>query len=250
LQSCGEDYDIIFYGEDYVITAKCDSEVEFIEADADFSDLDINAIKNFDGYTKYVTTDDEIDCLKKGALYDKLLLRHNNLERRMKELEKDTTPEINTLISGYYKALNDRNKDGIGKICKGDVDTMMSKADILSKYIDSHYLLHIYTVKGATPGSYVVYAISNDKLGKGSKDMFYLQNVETFYVATDENGELYIDCDSADKKINDYIKSLDKDQIVGHIIEKGNNWKYFKEYKDVCDDIIKMKEELADITQI
>lgn len=80
--------------------------------------------------------------------------------------------------------------------------------------------------------------------------MAFVPEVEVFYICRDENGELYINCDTRDKVISDYINELKGNPAQEYIYEKADEWKKYAEYNSVEDIILKMREEVSAVSRI
>ena len=171
-------------------------------------------------------------------------------EQEAEKLKENTTAEIDDLITEYYDAFNNRDIEGMSRLCRGNVESKLAKAHVSAKYIHMYYLSTTYTNAGPVEGSYVVYATSNGMLRISGEDMAFVPEVEVFYICRDENGELYINCDTRDKVISDYINELKGNPAQEYIYEKADEWKKYAEYNSVEDIILKMREEVSAVSRI
>jgi len=215
------------------------------EIDTVVSDKDVMKLKEeFDSISEnFEIISDEY--YEKEAEYLGKLEHYSKVKKqKANELKKNTTPEIEDIITEYYETFNSGNIEGLSRFCKGDIDSKIVKARISAKYINKYCLHAIYTNPGPVEGSYVVYAYIKGKLRISGDDIPFVPEVEIFYVCRDEKGELYINCDTKDNEISDYISALNDNPAEEYIFEKSDEWKYRTEYMDVNDIIVKMREEV------
>lgn len=102
----------------------------------------------------------------------------------------DEIPEINTLISDYYKAYAAGDVTALEQLAKPISDTEKSYIKVFSEYVDSYDNLSCYTKSGLGEGEYVVSVYLEMKF----KDVATAApGLDFFYVCTDESGKFYID---------------------------------------------------------
>lgn len=75
-------------------------------------------------------------------------------------LEKNAYPEVNALISSYYKALGERNVTTL-KTLVDNFDPSEEAKIVNSQYIDGYSNVEVYTKKGMADDTYVVFAKYN-----------------------------------------------------------------------------------------
>lgn len=106
------------------------------------------------------------------------------------EFQVDAIPEINTLVTDYYRAYADGDVTALEQLAKPVSDTEKSYIRIFSEYVDSYDNLCCYTKSGLGEGEYVVSVYLEMKF----KDVATAApGLDFFYVCTDENGAFYID---------------------------------------------------------
>lgn len=103
---------------------------------------------------------------------------------------KDAYPEINTLISDYYKAYAKGKIDKITTLASPVSDTEKSYISVFSEYVKSYKNISCYTKKGLDENSYIVSVYLEMKF-KGVETT--APGLDFFYVRTKEDGSLYID---------------------------------------------------------
>lgn len=102
----------------------------------------------------------------------------------------DAIPEINELISAYYKAYAAGDVTALETIAKPISDTEKSYITVFSEYVDSYDNLSCHTKSGLENGEYVVSVYLEMKF----KDIATAApGLDFFYLRTDESGKLYID---------------------------------------------------------
>lgn len=144
--------------------------------------------------------------------------------------KKDANPmetagaEITALIKSYYKALGDKDIATL-KAIEVDLPPADEAKVINAKdYIEGYQVGDVYTKKGLTEGSYVVYACFN----------YICKDVETpvpalsqCYVITDSDGKYKIDGGALeDAEISAYTDKLESDEDVKELktrIQKAND---------------------------
>lgn len=72
-------------------------------------------------------------------------------------LEENKDPDINTLVSTYYEALGSKDVDTL-KTVVDSLDPAEESRIVNAKYIDGYQNVRVYTKKGISEGSYIVYA--------------------------------------------------------------------------------------------
>ena len=131
-------------------------------------------------------------------------------------MEENAYPEVNALVERYYEASAAGDAEALSEIYKGLDETEILKAVATSEYIDKIDNITVYTKPGPVEGSYVAYVYNEVKLfdydGK-------VPGLETLYICTDENGNLYINGDIADAGELDYIKQI---SVQADVIDLNN----------------------------
>ena len=143
------------------------------------------------------------------------------------KMEECKDQKIIDLVNSYYQAQAEGNKDVVNSIYKGLDDTQVLKAEAISQFIEKYESITVYTKPGPVPNSYIAYVYNMVKLVDYDKA---LPGLETLYICTDENGELYFDAYSEDKMIIDYIKSL---SVQSDVIDLNN--KVASEYNEMIN---------------
>ncbi|WP_026655500.1 MULTISPECIES: SH3 domain-containing protein [Butyrivibrio] len=149
------------------------------------------------------------------------------------KMEECKDQKIIDLVNSYYQAQAEGNKDVVNSIYKGLDDTQGLKAEAISQFIEKYESITVYTKPGPVPNSYIAYVYNMVKLVNYDKA---LPGLETLYICTDENGDLYFDAYSEDQMIIDYIKSL---SVQTDVIDLNN--KVASEY----NELINSDENLA-----
>lgn len=148
-------------------------------------------------------------------------------------MEENAYPEVNELIYTYYTATTNGDSETIASIYKGLEDTELLKAVAAADYIESIENITVYTKPGPIAGSYVAYVYNEVKLYNYDKA---IPGLETFYICTDENGELYINGDIADENEIEYLRQINLQEDV---IDLNN------EIATAYNDMVNSDEELA-----
>ena len=211
LESDGEDWDFVSSGEDYAILAN---------RERGFWDIDFHAMDD-STWKEYLIKNNRIEFMRElrddGSKEQSEFLKtlqsmENEYEKEQEEMKKNTTPEIEDIIARYYNAIANGDEKELDIICKGQKDTKSLIA--YTDYVEKNHPIEIYTTSGSVPGSYVVYVHNKCKLYNYDKPV---PQFETFYICTDENGKLYIDCNEDDENVASYIESKSKEPEVDEL---------------------------------
>lgn len=132
-------------------------------------------------------------------------------------LEKDAVPGINELFDTYYKAMVEGDTGTMEKLVYYMDATEILRAAETSKYIDSYPPLEIYTKTGPKEGTYIAYVYAELKFHDYDKP---IPGMRTYYVCTNEDGELYIneDGEESDNELH-YMREV---QLQGDVIDLNN----------------------------
>ncbi len=152
-------------------------------------------------------------------------------------MELNAYPEVNALIERYYTASANGDSDTLSQLYKGLDDTEILKAVAASSYIERFENIDVYTKPGPLPGSYVAYVYNEVKLYDYEGDV---PGLETLYICTDDNGQLYINGDIADANELDYLKQVN---VQADVIDLNN--KVASSYNELVSGDEKLAELLT-----
>lgn len=131
--------------------------------------------------------------------------------------EENTHPEVNELITKYYKAYAKGNTKKLAKLADPITDAEKSYIEVFSQFIEGYQNISCYTKKGMEEGSYIVSAYVDLKF----KDIeTTAPGLETFYVRTNEKGKLYID--NVYGQFNARMKEVPVDEAVAEFLNTYN----------------------------
>ena len=142
-------------------------------------------------------------------------------------MEECEDQNIIDLVTRYYNAMAEGNKTEVDAIYRGLDNAQGLKAEAISKFIERYDSIKVYTKPGPIQNSYIAYVYNMVKLYDYEKA---LPGLETLYICTDENGELFINGDSEDETIINYIKSL---SVQADVIDLNN--KVASEYNEMIN---------------
>ncbi len=131
-------------------------------------------------------------------------------------MEENAYPDVNALVEKYYTASADGDADTLAQIYKGLDETEILKAVAASEYIEKFENITVYTKPGPVEGSYVAYVYNEVKLYEYDGNV---PGLETLYICTDDNGNLYINGDIADANELDYLKQIN---VQSDVIDLNN----------------------------
>ena len=150
-------------------------------------------------------------------------------------MEKNAYPEVNKLVETYYEASAKGDLDTISSIYRGLEDTELLKVVAASEYIEDYQNIVVYTKPGPVDDSYVVYVEMDVKLNDYDTS---IPGLETLYICTDEDGQLYINGDIADSSIIDYLRLVN---VQEDVIDLNNT------VADRYNKMVQSDEELAEL---
>jgi uncharacterized protein YgiM (DUF1202 family) len=151
------------------------------------------------------------------------------------QMEENAHSEVNALIEKYYAASAEGDSETIAQIYKGLEDTELLKAVAAADYIEDFENITVYTKPGPLQGSYVAYVYNEVKLYDYDKAV---PGLETFYICTDDNDQLYINGDVADGNEIEYLRQIN---VQADVIDLNN--KVASKY----NEMVSSDETLAEI---
>ena len=131
-------------------------------------------------------------------------------------LEEVRNGAIYTLICTYYNAYAFGDVETIKNISNYLVDTDEIAIPKMSEYVESYSDLVVYTKPGPLENSYLAYVYYKMQV-KGFEEQ--ISGMETFYICTDENGELYLNEGDVTEEEMEYIKQI---SLQDDVIELNN----------------------------
>jgi uncharacterized protein YgiM (DUF1202 family) len=150
-------------------------------------------------------------------------------------MEENAYPDVNALVEKYYAALAEGDEDTLLEIYRGLDETEILKSVAASEYIEKFDNITVYTKPGPVEGSYAAYVYNEVKLYDYDG---YLPGLETLYICTDENGDLYFNGDIADANEIEYLKQIN---VQADVIDLNN--KVASSY----NEMVSADEKLAEI---
>ncbi len=150
-------------------------------------------------------------------------------------MQENAYPEVNALVEKYYTASANGDSETIASIYKGLEETELLKAVAAADYIEEYQNITVYTKPGPVAGSYAAYVYNEVKLSDYDKAV---PGLDSFYICTDENGNLYINGDIADSSEIEYLKQIN---LQADVIDLNN--KVATSY----NDMVNSDETLAEL---
>lgn len=164
-------------------------------------------------------------------------------------LEKDAYEHINLFFERYYEACT-----------LGDVDTYVSMRSYTDEtecirmqkkanYIDYYQNLSCYTKPGPVENTYLVYVYYEVKF-RGINTP--APGLKTFYVCTNDAGELYIYSDEVDQNVKDYMRTVSLQEDVKDLFTRVKvTYKNAVASDKTLDDFLKVLSEnlLNEVTE-
>lgn len=128
-------------------------------------------------------------------------------------MEKNTDGELYTLIATYYNAYATGDVETIKGISSYMEDTEEIRIPEMAKYVDTYPLIEIYTKPGPREHSFLAYVYFHMTVTGFEEEV---PGMDTFYVCTDEGGNLYLNTDEVvpDTEL-EYIREVSlQDDVV------------------------------------
>ena len=121
------------------------------------------------------------------------------------EMKLNAYEDLNALIETYFDAYAEGDTETLSQITNGLDDEDLMRIQEISKFIDYYTTIDVYSKDGLYPGTYIVYAYTEEML------MDYANAVPgltTMYVSTDDDGNLYIDAGTQSDDVTNYIQTV------------------------------------------
>lgn len=121
-------------------------------------------------------------------------------------LEENAYPEVNELITKYYRALEEKNADVLPEIISPLTEDMVTYFNEWAKHIKAYLTINIYTKPGPREDSYIAYAVV-DVLLPGYDEA--VPGANSFFVCKNNAGNYYINMEKeVSREEADYIKEI------------------------------------------
>lgn len=130
------------------------------------------------------------------------------------EYAKDAIPEINQLITDYYKAYAKGDGEKLATLAEPISETEKSYISVFSQYVKKYDNISCYTKKGLDDKSYIVSVYLEVKFKNVPTKA---PGLETFYVKTREDGSLYID--NVYGQFNSEMSEFETDVTVSDLLD-------------------------------
>lgn len=109
-------------------------------------------------------------------------------------LQVNAYPKVNALMNKYYDASTHGNTETLKEIVKPFGESDIASATRKSEFIEEYTNITCYTENGVEEGTYIVFATYDLKFPNVDTAA---PGMETWFVFTDENGDLYINNDQS-----------------------------------------------------
>lgn len=157
---------------------------------------------------------------------------------------EEASPEIAELFNTYYTAMVEGDTETMTQMVYYLDTTEILRAAETSKYIESYPPLEIYTKVGPREGTYIVYVYADLKFYDYDKPV---PGMRTYYVCTDEDGQLYINEDGEESESElHYMREI---QLQADVVDLNNKAAVayndmIAEDKTLADFLVNLADEI------
>lgn len=149
-------------------------------------------------------------------------------------LEQDAHEEVNSFFQRYYEAIGYGDVETYASMRSYTDDEERVRIQKKANYIDYYQNLSCYTKPGPVENSYLVYVYYEVKF-RGIHTP--APGLNTFFLCTDDAGELYVFSDKLDRNVKDYMRTVTTQQDVKDL---------FYRVKVTYDDTVASDKELEE----
>lgn len=154
-------------------------------------------------------------------------------------LEKKEIEGLYTLMATYYNALANGDVATIQTISNYVEDTEMIRIQELSKYIESYPMIEIYTKEGPAVNSLIAYVYTYVTFYGYEQQ---IPGLMTFYVCTDESGNLYLNEGETAEEVLEYVKKVSLEDDVVELTNKINT-----EYNELLRNNLQLADYISEL---
>lgn len=155
---------------------------------------------------------------------------------------EEASPEIAEMFNKYYTAMVEGDTETMAQMVYYMDSTEILRASETSKYIEAYPPSEIYTKAGPKEGTYIVYVYADLKFLDYDKPV---PGMRTYYVCTDEDGELYINEDGEESESElHYMREI---QLQEDVIDLNN--KATVAYNDMIAEDKTLAEFLVELNK-
>ena len=128
-------------------------------------------------------------------------------------LEENAYPEVNELITKYYRALEAKDTSVLPEIMSPMTDDILIHFGEWAKHVQACPAVNIYTKPGPREGSYLAYVVVDVQIAGYDETV---PGLNSFFVCKNDAGNYYINIEEEiDKAEADYIKAVNmQDDVV------------------------------------
>lgn len=121
-------------------------------------------------------------------------------------LEENAYPEVNELITKYYRALEEKNTDALTEIMSPLTDDILIYLNEYAKHIQACPSINIYTKPGPREDSYLAYVLVDVQIAGYDETV---PGLNSFFVCKNGAGNYYINMEEeVSKEEADYITAI------------------------------------------
>lgn len=142
-------------------------------------------------------------------------------------LQINAYPAVNELVAAYFQAMQDNDIETLRTLKNYVDDVETAKVNAKYQYVEGYDNITCYTKIGPIANSYIVYVCYDVKLRNWE---IIAPSLQTLFVCTNDEGNLYIYVGDFDDNVANYIAAISSQEDVYDLWQKVQT-----EYKEIMD---------------
>ncbi len=157
-------------------------------------------------------------------------------------LQTNAYPAVNELVTRYFEAMQNNDIDTLCTLKNHMDDVEIAKVNAKYHYVESYDNITCYTKVGPIANSYIVYVCYDVKM----RDWDVIApSLQTMFVCTNNEGNLYIYVGDFDENVANYIAAITSQEDVYDLWQRVQT-----EYKEIMDANPDFAEYMSFLNQI
>ncbi len=157
-------------------------------------------------------------------------------------LQMNAYPAVNELVTRYFEAMQNNDIDTLCTLKNHMDDVEIAKVNAKYHYVESYDNITCYTKVGPIANSYIVYVCYDVKMRDWD---VVAPSLQTMFVCTNNEGNLYIYVGDFDENVANYIAAITSQEDVYDLWQRVQT-----EYKEIMDANPDFAEYMSFLNQI